>query len=113
MTTTQTITLFQYNQKQKPSHKATERGIVFPSDTCRVVTRKVLGKGMINFLVPDILSPGLALRLADMMKWNMEVDAKFHHEKGKAAPEKYTQEEFVASVWSLARVFKPVEIEAA
>ncbi len=110
--TNHTITLFQYNQKQKPSHKATEKNVVFPSNQCRVVTRKVLGKGMTNFLVPAVLSPGLALRLVDMLKWNIEVDGKFHREAGKPSPEKYTQDEFVQAVWSLACV-KPVEIEAA
>jgi hypothetical protein len=105
-----TITLFQYNQRQQPKHKPVEKGVVFDGNY-RVITRNVLGYGATSFQVPDVLSPGLASRLVDMMKWNMEVDKKFHHTDGHV-PQKYTQQEFVQSVWSLAAIHAPLDIEA-
>lgn len=107
--TNQTITLYEYNRKQQAKFKATEKDVTFDPE-CRVITRVVLGKGLTSFHVPMVLTPGLGSRLVDMLKWNIEIDAKFHKEPGKAAPEKYTQDEFVAAIWSLAAV-KPLEVE--
>jgi hypothetical protein len=104
----QTITLHQYNQRQKPKNKAlTKRRKTFEAAQCRVITRKVLGKGITQFMVPADLSPGLALRLVDMMKWNIEVDAGYHKAEKGSQPEKYTDTEFEVAVWSLACLDNP------
>lgn len=104
-----TITLHQYNQRQKPRNKAlTKRRKSFETAKCRIITRKLLGKpGITQFMVPADLSPGLALRLVDMMKWNMEVDAGFHKAEKGSQPEKYTDTDFEMSVWSLACLDEP------
>lgn len=105
-----TITLYQYNQRQKPKNKAiTKNRKSFNEDYCQIITRKVLGQqGITQFKVPVELSPGLALRLVDMMKWNMEVDAGYHRGDKGSAPEKYTETDFNTGVWSLACLDSPI-----
>jgi len=102
-----TITLYQYNQQQKnPKHKAVDKGVALPSE-CRPITRMVLGKGMVTFMAPAVLSPGLASRLVDMLKYNIECDDGYHKGEGNA---KYTQSDFKSGVWSLAAIH-PQELE--
>lgn len=107
-----TITLFQYNQKQATKNKATKPNLKLDASDCFPITRKVLGKGMVTFLVPKVLTPGLGSRLVDMMKWNIEVDGKFHRGEAGHTPEKYGTEDFERAVWSLAKVY-PVEVGVA
>lgn len=99
-----TITLHQYNQKQAPKNKATERNVTLNTDDCYGVTRMVLAKGgeqsLVTFGVPRILPPSLGSRLADMMKFNIEFDNGHHHDAGP----KYAQDDFVRGVWSHVRV---------
>jgi hypothetical protein len=109
--TTHTITLFQYNQKQAPKNKATEKDVALDLNDCYTITRVVLGKGgeqtLTNFNVPRCLTPGLGSRLVDMMKFNIEFDNGHHHDAGP----KFAQDDFVRGVWSHVRV-APTKVDA-
>lgn len=111
MAAAQAMTLFQYNQKQTPKTKATEKGVVLDQNDTFPITRVVLDKRgghvLVTFAVPRVLSPALGSRLVDMLKFNLEYDNGHHHDNTK-----YAQDDFVRGVWSLAAVRAPIEIEA-